>query len=80
MSSTAGKGTARVGDQVSVDGRHVGEARRLGEIREVMGEPGHERYRVAWDNGRESIVYAGADVVLHPKQRGKAPAGGGDRP
>jgi len=41
---------AHVGDLVIVEGHRVGEARRIGEILEVLGEAGHEQYRVRWDD------------------------------
>jgi uncharacterized protein DUF1918 len=38
---------AQIGDLVIVEGHRVGEARRIGEILELLGEPGHEYYRVS---------------------------------
>jgi hypothetical protein len=60
---------AQVGDWLEARGVHGGAARR-GEVVEVLGAPGHEHYRVRWDEQHESIVYPadGVDVV----QRGRA--------
>jgi len=47
---------ARAGDRIEAHGIHGDRARR-GEIVEVLGEPGHERFRVRWDDRHESIVF-----------------------
>lgn len=59
--------------------RHlVGGARRAGEIMEVLGDAGHRRYRVRWDDDRESIFFPGDDVAIEkfnrPRQRPTASA------
>lgn len=52
---------AEVGDELIVDGVHVGEAPRKGEILEVRIDAGQEHYVVRWDdNGHESLFYPGA--------------------
>lgn len=49
----------------AVRGIH-GEPARHGLIFEVIGRPGHERYRVRWDEQHESIVYPADGVrVVH---------------
>jgi len=55
---------ARPGDLVVVGGHHVGEHERIGQILEVLGEPGHERLRVLWEDDRESIFFPGADASI----------------
>lgn len=55
------------GDVVHVHGHRVGEVARRGEILEVLGEPGHEHYRVCWDDDRESVFYPSNDAVIQPK-------------
>jgi hypothetical protein len=65
------------GDAVEVVGHKVGESARHGTIVEVLGEPGHVHYRVAWDDGRESVLYPGSDVRIArvaPKPSSKAKA------
>lgn len=53
--------------------RHsVGGQRRAGEILEVIGGPGHRRYRVRWDDDHESIFFPADDVTVerfHPAHR-----------
>jgi hypothetical protein len=59
-------GTARVGDQIETRGLH-GQPSRRGEIVELLGSPGHEHYRVRWDEQRESIVYPTDGVIITPR-------------
>ncbi|MGE5274087.1 MAG: DUF1918 domain-containing protein [Verrucomicrobiota bacterium] len=54
---------AHVGDLVIVEGHRIGEARRIGEILEVLGEAGHEHYRVRWDD-HESVFYPSSDSTI----------------
>ena len=60
--------TAHVGDWVEARGIH-GEPARQGRIEEILGEPGHEHYRVHWDEQHESIVYPADGVLIIHKQR-----------
>jgi hypothetical protein len=71
--TTAQGGTeTRAGDVVVVEGHRVGEGRRIGEILEVLGEPGHEHYRVRWDDDHESVFYPSSDAVIqHSERRGR---------
>ena len=55
---------ARAGDLVEIVGHRVGDAARTGEILEVLGEPTHPHFRVRWDDGRDSLLYAGSDIVI----------------
>jgi hypothetical protein len=57
----------RPGDLVVVEGHHVGEARRIGEILEILGATEHLHYRVRWDDGHESLFYPSSDAII---QRG----------
>jgi hypothetical protein len=59
----------RPGDVVVVEGHRVGEGRRIGEILEVLGEPGHEHYRVRWDDDHESVFYPSSDAVIQHSPR-----------
>ena len=61
---------AQVGDWLEAHGIH-GEPARRGEIVEILGQPGHERYRVRWDERHESIVFPadGVSVVHHGPPR-----------
>jgi len=55
-----------------------GQAPRRGEILEVLGREGHERYRVRWDERHESIVYPAHGVIVTPgpNRRVVAPTAG----
>ena len=58
------------GDWLEVRGL-PGYPTRRGEILEVLGTPGHEHYRVRWDEQHVSIFFPRADGVhVHPAQRG----------
>jgi Domain of unknown function (DUF1918) len=59
---------ARRGDVLVVHGHAVGKPERTGEILEVLGEPGHEHYRVRWEDEHETLVYPSSDVSV---RRGK---------
>jgi hypothetical protein len=52
------------GDTIVVEGHHVGEKHRSGEIREVLGVPGHEHYLVRWEDGRETVFYPSSDATI----------------
>ena len=59
-----------VGDLIEITGHSVGDAPRAGEITEVLGEPGHEHFRVRWEDGHESINFPADDAVIRrPKAR-----------
>lgn len=60
---------ARVGDVIEITGHHVGDAPRAGEILELLGEPGHEHFKVRWEDGRESIFYPSSDAALRRPAR-----------
>ena len=56
---------AEPGDWLQLRAIH-GEAPRRGEIVEVVGGPGHRRFRVRWDEKHESIVYPADGVTVLP--------------
>ena len=58
---------ARVGDSLQARGIH-GEPARRGQIVEILGEPGHEHYKVHWDEQHESIVYPADGVEIIRKK------------
>jgi hypothetical protein len=60
---------ARPGDWVVVHAHALGEPAREGLILEVLGTPGHERYRVRWDEEHESIFYPGSDATIRKEAR-----------
>jgi len=53
----------QIGDLVAIEGHHPGESRRMGEMLEVLGEPGHEHYRVRWEAGNETDFYPSNDAI-----------------
>jgi hypothetical protein len=68
---------AAAGDVIVIEGHHVGDSRRTGEILEVLGEPGHEHYRVRWDDDRETVFYPSSDATI--RRHGTSPARGSSR-
>ncbi len=71
MSSETARKQTKPGDVVVVAGHHVGESERIGEILELLGDPEHQRYRVRWDEGHESIFYPSSDAVIRHKTRAR---------
>lgn len=66
---------ARAGDLIVIHGHRVGESSRTAEILEVLGEPGHEHYRVRWEDDRETIYYPGGDATIQPAVRRRRTTG-----
>jgi hypothetical protein len=59
---------AKVGDELTVKGRHQGDTDRHGEIAEVHGQDGAPPYLVRWKDGSESTFFPSSDTVIehHP--------------
>ena len=57
---------ARPGDWLEAHGI-PGYPSRRGQIVEVLGRPGHERFRVRWDEQHESICYPADGVIVIPR-------------
>ena len=53
---------AAVGDRIAVPGRHVGDARRTGEVLDVRGSDDAQLYVVRWDDGHEGLCSPGAEA------------------
>ena len=64
MTKTVGGKPAQMGDVIEITGHSVGDAPRSAEILEVIGEPGHEHFRVRWEDGHESIFFPGEDATI----------------
>jgi hypothetical protein len=64
MTQAQDSARGHVGDLVVVEGHRIGEARRIGEILEVLGGAGHEHYRVRWDDDHESVFYPSSDSTI----------------
>ena len=58
----------QAGDWIEIHGHAQGEPPRTALVLEVLGEPGHEHYRVRWDEEHESILYPGSDATIRPQQ------------
>lgn len=70
MARTVEGKPARAGDEITITGHAVGDAPKTALILEVLGEEGHERFRVRWEDGHESIFFPGEDaVVARPARR-----------
>jgi hypothetical protein len=52
------------GDLVVIKSHHIGDHGRTGEILELLGEPGHEHFKVLWEDGRETIFFPSNDAVI----------------
>jgi len=76
MAKTVHGKPAKPGDEIVITGHAVGSAPRTAVILEVLGEPGHERFRVRWEDDHESIYFPGEDAVIRRpvKRRAKASA------
>ena len=68
MNTSAHDWHAAVGDVIVIEGHHVGDSRRAGEILEVLGSAGHEHYRVRWDDDRETVVYPSSDATIRKRE------------
>lgn len=80
MAGTLGGFRAVVGDVVVVERKQVGGGSRSGEILEVLGEAGHEHYRVRWEDDRESVFYPGNDAVVRHQKATRAAGKGRRKP
>jgi Domain of unknown function (DUF1918) len=59
---------ARVGDQLLLHGRIVGQHDRFAEVVEVLGENGNPPYRVRFEDGHEAIMSPGPDCVVRHRE------------
>ena len=62
---------ARKGDRVLVDAHKVAAGPRSGRVLEVLGTPGTERYRIAWEDGHESVCAPSSDMRFERKRKPK---------
>jgi Domain of unknown function (DUF1918) len=70
---TKAEHAAVVGDLIVVTGHRVGESERIAEILEVLGELPNERYRVRWDDGRESVYFPSSDATIQNATHRRSP-------
>jgi hypothetical protein len=57
---------AKVGDELVMEGQHVGDAQRIGTIVEVSHADGTPPFRVRWPDGHETYVAPGPDARVRP--------------
>ena len=68
MPANPTRSVPRKGDWVEVH-QIGGGAPRRGQVREILGRPGHEHYRVRWDEQHESIHFPSEGTVIIPRRR-----------
>lgn len=57
---------AAVGDRLVVNGTHVGDPVRCGQVIGVRHDDGSPPYLVRWeDDGHESLVFPGPGALVH---------------
>ena len=64
MTKTVKGQPARPGDEIVIAGHSVGTAARTAVILEILGDAGHERFRVRWEDGHESIFFPADDAIV----------------
>jgi hypothetical protein len=58
---------AQVGDQLVMEGKHVGDVRRIGVITAVRHPDGTPPYEVRWlDDGHTALVFPGPEAHIQP--------------
>ena len=55
---------AVVGDLISIPGRHVGDARREGEVTGLRGTEEAPLYVVRWSDGHEGVCSPGPETKV----------------
>ena len=64
MTKTVQGKPVRPGDEIVITGHSVGDSPRRAVVLDVLGEPGHERFHVRWEDDHESIFFPGDDAVV----------------
>ena len=58
---------ARIGDRIIVEGKHLGDGRRIGVVTKVGHADGRPPYHVRWlEDGHISVVFPGAEARIEP--------------
>ncbi|MDT5040926.1 MAG: hypothetical protein QOE51_1911 [Actinoplanes sp.] len=56
---------AHIGDRLVMDGKHLGDARRVGLITVVGHADGSPPYQVHWlDDGRTTLIFPGVEARI----------------
>lgn len=63
---------AHKGDRLIVDGEKVGQRQRSGKVLEIEGGPAHQRLRVRWEDGHESLFVPGPGVRIERQAKRKS--------
>jgi hypothetical protein len=56
MATATSSSRSSLRNLVVIPPHRVDEPERVGEILEVVGERGHERYQVRWEDGEDEIL------------------------
>jgi hypothetical protein len=62
---------ANPGDRLIIQGHHLGEPDRDGEILEVLGKDGEPPFLVRWEDGHVGELFPGSDAIVKHYQRSK---------
>jgi len=54
----------KLGNEIRVDGRHIDDRPRRGEIVEIMTSDGREPYRVRLFDGSDSLFFPGSEAHI----------------
>jgi hypothetical protein len=57
-----------IGDHFVIEGTKVGQARRNGEVVEVLGISTRQHFRVRWEDGHETIYIPGPGATVERKK------------
>ncbi len=61
---------AKPGDHLVIQGHHVGDSDKEGEILEARGEGGEPPFLVRWaEDERETLVFPGSDALVQHLRR-----------
>jgi hypothetical protein len=63
---------ARVGDELTIKGRHLGDEERHGVIIEIHGADGAPPYLVRWRDDHESVFFPSSDTLVEHHATSKA--------
>jgi hypothetical protein len=55
---------AKPGDTIRAPSEKVGQPERRGKIVEILGDEQHRRFKVRWDDARETVLVPGPDVSV----------------
>ncbi|RSM50484.1 DUF1918 domain-containing protein [Actinoplanes sp. ATCC 53533] len=67
---------AHIGDQLVLDGTHVGDSRRTGVITGLPHRDGSPPYLVRWlDDGRTTLIFPGPQARIEPPDPSESGSG-----